>query len=152
MSDTQNEHNWKLHEASEKRISMLNHRQGEESDKQDKWLMTLAAGSFGLSFALIDQVVPLGNAHNFEFLLTAWACFIAVLVIGLISFAVSALTHKILAEEESRNLTFKYEGKNPEYKKRSIFFEPNMVLTYVSILLFIGGATWLMVFIAKNLL
>jgi len=147
-----NEHNWKLHEASVQRIDMLNKRQGEEDDKEDKWMMSLAAGSFGLSFAFIDKIVPIQSAKHIPFLLAAWSCFIAVLVIGLIGFIVSSLGHTILAEEESKNLPLKYQGKEPEYRKRSIFFDPNAVLGYASILLFIGGSLCLILFIAKNLL
>ena len=146
------EHNWKLHEASAQRIDMLTKRQGEEDDKEDKWMMSLAAGSFGLSFAFIDQIVPIKCAGHIPLLIAAWSCFIAVLVIGLIGFIVSSRGHSFLAEEETKNLALKYQGKEPEYKKRSIVFDPNAVMGYASILLFIGGSLCLILFIAKNLL
>jgi len=156
MSDIQqntgNERNWKLYEESVKRVNILNERQAEEDDKEDKWIMSLAAGSFGLSFAFIDKVVPISSAHSIPLLIAAWSCFLAVLAIGLIGFLVSSLLHTALAEEESLNLPLKYQGKEPEYKKRSIYFDPNAVLGYASILLFISGCICLILFIAKNLL
>jgi hypothetical protein len=134
------QHDWKIYETSAKRIHDLNQSSAHEIDKEDKWMMTLAAGSFGLSFAFIDKIVPIQSAHHIPFLLAAWSCFLAILSIGLIGFIVSALGHTVLAEEESKALPFKYEGKKPEYKKRGIFFDPNIVLGYASNILFIGGS------------
>ena len=146
------EHNWKLYEESANYIHNLNERQASEDDKKDKWMMSIAAGSFGLSFAFIDKIVPIESACYIPLLITAWSCFLGILLVGFIGFTVSALTHLYLAEEEAKNLPLKYEGKEPEYKKRSILFDPNAVLGYVSILLFIGGSLCLVMFIAKNLL
>lgn len=86
----QEERNWKLYEASTKRIDMLNQRQADEDDKIAKWLMTFAAGSFGLSFAFIDKIVPIEYAHHIPLLIAAWSCFISVLVLGLIAFLISS--------------------------------------------------------------
>jgi hypothetical protein len=152
MSDSINEHNWKLYEASTNQYNMLIKRQGEEADKLDKWIMTMAAGSFGLSFAFIDKIVHVDEAAHFQFLIASWSCFLAILVIGVIGFILSSLLHSVLAEEESKMLAIKYEGGTPEYKNRSIFFDVNNVLGYVQILLFIGGSLCLILFVAKNLL
>ena len=124
-----NEHNWKLYNASTSKIDILNRRQSEEYNKLDKWIMTIAAGSFGLSFALINQIVPVGMANHILLLIVACACFLSVLVLGLIGFMASGLSHTVLAEEEAKALPLMYEGREPEYKKRSIFFNANMVLT-----------------------
>ena len=146
------ERNWKIFNASKSQIDMLMQRQGEESDKLDKWMMTIAAGSFGLSFAFIDKIVPVKTASHLLFLFSAWSGFLAILIIGAIGFIVSALVHTVHAEEESKMLPLKYEGKEPEYKKRGIFFTANAVFGYAQILLFIGGSVCLLLFIAKNLL
>jgi hypothetical protein len=146
------ERNWKIYHAGKSEIDSLMQRQGEECDKLDKWMMTMAAGSFGLSFAFIDTIVPVKTAHYLPFLFSAWSGFLAVLVIGVIGFIVSALVHTVHAEEESKMLPLKYAGKEPEYKKRGIFFTANAVFGYAQILLFIGGSACLMTFIAKNLM
>lgn len=148
----QKERNWKLYEASTKRIDMLNQRQADEDDKIAKWLMTFAAGSFGLSFAFIDKIVPIEHAHNIPLLIVAWSCFISVLVLGLIASLISSFIHSVMADEEAKNLPFKYEGIEPEYKKRSIFFGTVAVFGYISILSFIGGSICLILFISENLL
>jgi hypothetical protein len=144
--------NWKLHESATRRIDALNQRQAEEDNKSDKWMMTLASGSFGLSFAFINQIVPIKSANHIALLISAWSCFLAVLVLGIVGFTVSSFAHSVLAKEESENLALKYQDKEPEYKNRSIFFGANAVLGYVSILSFIGGSICLILFIAKNLL
>jgi hypothetical protein len=152
MSDETANSQWKLYEASSRRIDTLNKRQGEEDDKIDKWMMALASGSFGLSFAFINQIVPVNQAAHIALLIAAWSCFLAVLVLGIVGFMVSSFAHSILAKEEAQMLALKYEGREPEYKNRSIFFGANAVLGYASILLFIGGSICLILFIAKNLL
>ncbi|MDR1202270.1 MAG: hypothetical protein LBL58_11695 [Tannerellaceae bacterium] len=80
------EHNWKLYEAGNRIIENLNQRQGEEDDKTDKWMMTLASGSFGLSFAFINQIVPIKDASYTAFLIVAWSCFLTVLILEIIAF------------------------------------------------------------------
>jgi hypothetical protein len=148
----ENEHGWKLYDASQAQIDILMRRQGEEFDKLDKWVMTMAAGSFGLSFAFINNIVKLEETCHIPLLISAWSCFLAVLAVGVIGFIISGLRHTILANEEAKSLPLKYEGKEPEYKKRSIFFDANAVIGYAQIALFIGGSVCLIMFIAQNLL
>jgi hypothetical protein len=149
---TPEERNWKLYEASSSRIDTFTKAGQEEDDKRDKWTMMLASGSFGLSFAFINQIVPLKEASYLPLLLSAWACFLAVLVIGLVGFLISGLLHTCLAEEESKNLQLRYEGKKPIYKNRSIAFDTNAALGYLSLLCFVGGSICLIIFIGKNIL
>jgi hypothetical protein len=139
-------------EAKIRFIETLNQRQGEEDDKIDKWMMTLASGSFGLSFAFINQIVPIREAVHITLLIAAWSCFLSVLILEIIAFMVSSFCHSLFAKEEAKALKLKYQGIESEYKNRNIFFGANALLGYVSILLFIGGSLCLILFIAKNLL
>lgn len=152
MSDENDDRLWKLYEASSRRIDSLNRRQGEEDDKIDKWMMSLASGSFGLSFAFINQIVPISYASHIALLITAWSCFLGVLILGIIGFTVSSFAHSVLAKEEAEALAIKYRGVEAEYKDRSIFFGANALLGYASILSFMSGSVCLILFIAKNLL
>jgi hypothetical protein len=152
MSDEANAQNWRFFEAGNRHIETLNRRQGEEDDKTDKWMMTLASGSFGLSFAFINQIVPVKDAVHIALLITAWSCFLGVLVLGIIGFTVSSFCHSVLAQEEAEALRLKYQGIEPEYKKRSIFFGANALLGFAAILSFAGGSLCLILFIAVNLL
>jgi len=125
---------------------------GEEINKLDKWIMTIAAGSFGLSFVFIDTIVPVNTAAYLPVLFSAWACFLAVLAVGLIGSMASALLHLAIAAELNSAIPLIQEGKRPEYKKRGVFLSPNAVLGYAQIALFIGGCVCLILFVAKNLL
>jgi hypothetical protein len=145
------EHNWKLYEAHNRYTDKLIETQRKTLAAADKWLMTLAAGSFGITFTFIDTLVPLQSAVGKPLLLTAWACFALVLVIQLAGFTLSSICFTLMVDEEDRNLTRKYEGKEPEYKRRSIYFDPNHVLMYAVLFIFIGGLVCLLSFIARNL-
>jgi hypothetical protein len=57
-----------------------------------------------------------------------------------------------MVAEYDQNLPLKYEGKEPEYKRRSIYFDPNRVLTCVVLLAFFGGLICLLAFVARNIL
>lgn len=146
------ERNWKLYEASYKQYDMLSKRQWEQDASCDKWTMTVAAGSFGVSFAFIDKIVDIKNAAFIGVLIGGWSCFLAILTLGFIGFTISSLIHSLMAKEEVEALDLKYKGIDPEYKNRSIFFGINSVLGYLQILLFIGGSICLFLFIGKNLL
>jgi hypothetical protein len=146
------EHNWKLYEANERLTDKLIETREKTDAFADKWLMTLGAGSFGLSFALIDTLVPLKSAAGKPLLIAAWSCFALVLVLELAGFVISSLRYTLMVAELDRNLPLKYEGKEPEYKRRSIYFDPNRILMYAVLLIFLGGLVCLLSFVARNIL
>jgi hypothetical protein len=146
------DHNWKLYEANERYTDKLIETQQKTDYLADKWLITLAGGSFGLSFAFIDALVPLQSATHKPLLIAAWACFAAVLILELVGFAVSSLRFTLMVEEADRGLSLKYEGRKPEYKHRSIFFDPNRVLMFTVLFIFLGGLICLLAFVAQNIL
>jgi len=152
IDNNSDDRNWKYYDATIRRVELLEQRQSNEDAMTEKWLMTVASGSFGLSFAFIDQIVKIENASHFEFLVTSWSCFILVIILGITGFIVSSFCHSSLVKEENGNLSLIYAGKKPKYKKRSLFFSPNAVLQYISVLLLVLGLVFIMLFIAKNLL
>jgi hypothetical protein len=147
-----NEYNWKLYEANEHYTDKLIETQQRTDSFADKWLLTLAAGSFGLSFVFIDRLVPLESAVDKPLLIAAWSCFAAVLILELVGFAVSSLRFTLMVDEADRGLALKYEGKDPEYKRRSIFFDLNRVLMFTVLFIFLGGLVCLLFFVARNIL
>jgi hypothetical protein len=146
------EHNWKLYEANERYTDKLIATQQQTDFLAAKWIFTLAGGSFGLSFAFIETLVPLQTATHKPLLIAAWACFILTFVLEFIGMAISSLRYTTLVAEADRNLGLKYEGREPEYKKRSVFFDPNSVMMYAVLLIFFGGFICLLIFIAQNIL
>jgi hypothetical protein len=150
MSNVSQEEKWKIREAGQHYIDQCNQRQWDQDAKFDKWLLTLASGSFGLSFAFIDRIVPLSESSCRALLLAAWACFAAVLVLQLAGFIISSLVHSAMADEERENIELRYEGQTAENKDRSIFFNSVAVCGHASLLSFIGGVVYLLLFIARN--
>jgi hypothetical protein len=140
-----------LYEANERYTDKLTETQEKTLAATDRWLMTLAAGSFGITFTFIDTLVPLQSAVGKPLLLTAWACFALVLVIKLAGFTLSSLRFTLMAGEVDRNLSLKHEDVEPEYKHRSVYFDPNRVMMYAALFIFSGGLSCLLIFVARNL-
>jgi hypothetical protein len=151
MADLSRDELWKIHDASQRYIDQCNQRQWDQDAKSDKWLLTLSGGSFGLSFAFVDKIVPLPSASCRGLLLAAWACFAAVLVLELAGFMISSFAHSAMAAEERKNVALKYEGKAPDYKGRSVLFNGVALCGHASLLSFMGGLACLLLFVAKNL-
>jgi hypothetical protein len=150
MSDLSREEKWKIYEAGRHYIDQCNQRQWDQDAKSDRWILSLAGSSFGLSFAFIDKIVPLQSSSYRWLLLTAWICFAAVLVFELCGFMVSSFVHSAMAREEWNNLALKYRGETPENKDRSIALNGVSLCGYVSLASFIGGTVCLLLFIGKN--
>jgi|GEM_PF-2129401 len=146
------EQNWKIYEDSKGFIELYNKRQEEQDKTFDKWIMSLAAGSFGLSFAFMEKIVNIKNADYIELILIGWASFLVILIIGFCGFVVSSIVHSLMAKEEADILALKYKGIETEFKNRGIYFNATRVIGYVQILLFTGGSLCLLLFIGKNLL
>jgi hypothetical protein len=94
--------------------------------------------------------VPLSASSSRALLIAAWTCFAAVLVIELCGFMISSFIHSSMAKEERKNINLKYQGKIPEYKDQTVFFNSVSLCGYVSMLSFAGGIVCLLLFIAKN--
>jgi hypothetical protein len=152
MSNVSQDEKWKYYEANERYTDKLIKTREKTDFMAARWIFTLAGGSFGLSFAFIETLVPLEQAAHKPLLIAAWSCFALVFVLEFVGMAVSSLRYSLLVAEADRNLAIKYEGREAEYKKRSIFFDPNSILMYVVLLIFFGGFICLLTFIAKNIL
>jgi len=141
----------KLHEVSTNYINILNQRQYDEDTKIEKWIMTIASGSFGISFAFIGQIIELKTASHIEYLVASWICFLITIFAGIINFIISSFTHTLLAEKEIKDLTLRYDGIEPKYKKKKVFLSLGAIIQYFLIILLISGSVLLLLFIIKNL-
>ena len=70
------------------RNSLIN-AQIEQARHFDKYILTLASGTFGLSLLFIRQIAPHPNILTIPFLITAWVSFGISIVATLISFLLS---------------------------------------------------------------
>ena len=149
---TEDERNWKLYEASNEYAQKCDNAKWAVNDFSDKWLITLAAGSFGLSFTFIDKLVPLKGAAWKPLLITAWFCFVIVIVAELVAADVAAYRIDKAAEEERAELALRYQGKEPFRQERRAGFDTNRVIGYFVLSLFVAGISSLIIFVARNIM
>jgi hypothetical protein len=93
-----------IYEAGLKNWKILTKGQVDQEKQFDKTAMTVAAGSFGISFAFIDKVVSLSVAVCKPVLAAAWACFGVCIILLLVGYRVSSVVFRRMGEEENRNL------------------------------------------------
>lgn len=140
----------KLYEVyREERRSLIDAKYGQ-SRSLDKYILTLAAGSFGLSLLFIRQIVPHPEAGTIWILVSAWAAFGASILSTLISF--------LLSQEaflKQLKILDKWYKESDEYNHEEIkneFATWTKRLNCASMSLFIIGVIFLIIFSALNLL
>ena len=114
----------------------------------DKALFTIAAGSFGISFAFIDKFVKIAEAIYPKILVASWACFALCLVIMAIGHLMSAKAYGKLRDDVAKNMALLYEGKPVENKQFGDSVSP---CNYIALISFIGGMVCLLLFVLLNL-
>lgn len=137
-----------LYEAYVKRRHFLIDVGREASRSYDKYILTLAAGTFGLSLLFIERIAsdPVGQTK--WFLITSWIAFGASILSTLLSF--------LLGQESSLKeieiLDNKYsKAIKEDNKTKNIFITWTKWLNRVSMVLFIAGVILLITFSSLNL-
>jgi hypothetical protein len=114
----------------------------------DKTLFTVAAGSFGLSFAFIDKITPLASARLTEVLVVSWVCFAVCLIVMVLGHLLSAEAYRRQRDNIARNMTLQFEDKPAENSITRDYVSP---CNYIAILAYVGGITCLLLFVLLNL-
>jgi len=114
----------------------------------DKTLFTVAAGSFGVSFAFIDKFVEISKAVWPPLLITSWACFAICLIVMVIGHLISAETWRKQRDQVARDMFLQYDGKPIENKQIKDKVSPCNSLALIS---YIGGIVCLLWFVLINL-
>jgi len=65
----------------------------EQARNFDKYLLTLSAGTFGLSLVFINQIAPNPLSSSLPFLFVAWVAFSISIISTLVSFQCSVRAH-----------------------------------------------------------
>ena len=132
----------------QERNSLIN-AELEQARHFDKYILTLAAGTFGLSLLFIRQIAPQPEAGTIWLLVTAWKTFGASILSTLISFLLSQEAYskqrKILAE------WYKKDTELGEGEMKNRFATWTKRLNYISMGLFSIGVIFLIIFSALNL-
>ncbi|KKL72497.1 hypothetical protein LCGC14_2084350 [marine sediment metagenome] len=127
--------------------TMLVNAQIEQAKALDKAILALAAGSFGLSLAIVKQFSPI-QSNTINFLMLAWIFFAVSILSTLISFQTSQLACS--RQIELLKAVF-VDNKNKENEKdTNRFLSITQKLNIFSISAFIIGIIFLSFFSIKN--
>lgn len=124
--------------------------EGEKSQSNsfDKYLLTFAAGTFGITITFMDLILSEILPNTKWMVSTAWGLLATSILFILISF----LTSQIAYRKQIDILEEIYIHHNEEAEQTTNAWS---VLTFIinslSIFLFIGGIVFLFIFVVKNL-
>ncbi len=115
----------------------------------DKYILTLAAGTFGLSLLFIRQIAPQPEAGTIWLLATAWVAFGA----SILSTLISILLTQEASLKQIKMLDEQYKKHDlKEGKTKNMFTTCTRILNWASMFFFITGVIFLIIFGASNLL
>ncbi len=137
------------YEAYRKRRDFLIDVGREASRHFDKYILTLAAGTFGLSLLFVERIAPHPKDGTEWLLIAAWVAFGASILSTLVSF----LLGQESCSKEMKILDGKYRGDIKDEKEIKNRFVPwTKLLNWTSMVLFVIGVVFLITFSALNLL
>lgn len=120
----------------------------EASRDYGKYILTLAAGTFGLSLLFVERIATNPKEQTEWFLIAAWIAFGASILSTLLSF----LFGQESCSKEIEILDSKYSGAiKDDNKAKNIFITWTKWLNRVSMVLFIVGVILLITFSSLNL-
>lgn len=120
----------------------------EESKSFDKYVLTIASGSFGLSLLFIRQLVPVWQPETLPLLIASWISFGASIFFTLLSLLISQ--HACLRQIEILDKWLCENIGNPSSTK-NLFRVLTLLLNWFSMLAFLSGVVLLILFAARNL-
>ena len=116
-----------------------------------KSMLTIAAGSFGVSFAFISQIVPLNTAVGKTVMVAAWAFFGLAIVLSLLELKIDSVIQDIFLNNIEKNLKCAYMGKQYKKTNRIITMWPGRIISWLSFLSFGVGLICLIYFVLVNM-
>ncbi len=121
----------------------------EESKNFDKYVLTIASGSFGLSLLFIRQLVPVWQPGTLPLLIASWSSFGASIFFTLLSLLISQLA----CLRQIRVLdNWLYEKAGNQSSSKNLFKVLTHSLNWFSMLTFLSGVVLLILFATRNLL
>ena len=117
----------------------------------NKYITTITAGLFGVSFAFIDKLVPFQAADYRAVMVCGWALFAVTLVTAIVCHLVSSFIHSRYCEDIAEDIQRGYEGKPYIQRKRWYYRWALNVLYITSFLGFLGGIVCLILFVTLNI-
>ena len=122
----------------------------EQAKSFDRWILTLAGGTFGLSLIFINQIAPNPKSETIGFLITGWALFAASILSTLLSFLLSQETCYSQIKDIQKLLN--NEIDRSKEMPLNLFGRITKGLNYNSMIAFLLGVVFLITFATLNLL
>ena len=138
-------------EPTDERHEYLRHRErlfdseSTQSDTFDRFMLTLSAGTFGVTFSFMNQIARTPWVF-YGFAIVGWIMFALSIITTLASFLVSQGAHRFEIEETDRLY------REPRAKPRSNrWIRCTTVLNWASMIEFTLGIGMIIIFVALNL-
>ena len=116
-----------------------------------KNILTLAAGSFGVSFAFINQIVPLAGASQASFLIIAWLFLGLSIIFAILESRIGSLIQDKLLDDIEKNIEIGYEGKSYKAANRWLVMLPTRIMNWIAFVFFGMGVLCLLYFVYINM-
>ncbi|MDR2701259.1 MAG: hypothetical protein LBB72_02370 [Spirochaetaceae bacterium] len=123
----------------------------EADNRFHKNILTIAAGSFGVSFAFINQIVPLKSAVHPAVLVLSWLFFGLSIVFAVLEPRVGSVIQDKLLDDIEENIELGYEGRPYKETRRWLLMLPTRILNWLSFILFAMGVVCLIFFVYLNM-
>jgi hypothetical protein len=132
----------------EQRNQLVN-AQIDQARQFDKYILTLASGTFGFSVVFMSYLVPTPGTSTMPFIIAALVNFGSSILSTLLSFLMS---QKALSRQlEITDLWYKSETNLTDEQSKNKFADWTTRLNWVSMILFVIGGVFLIIFVALNL-
>jgi len=122
----------------------------EQARQFDKYILTLASGTFGFSVVFMSYIAPEPSVSTIPLITVALVSFGASIFSTLLSFLMSQKA--IVRQLEIMNLWYEKESELSEQESKNKFADWTARLNWISIILFVVGGVFLIRFVALNLL
>jgi len=123
-----------------------------EADRRfHKNILTIAAGSFGVSFAFINQIVPLATAYYTTVLVAAWILFGLSIIFAVLEPRIASVIQDKLLDDIEKNIEHGYDGKPYEELNKKSVMPPTRILNWLAFFLFVAGVSCLLYFVYINI-
>jgi len=123
----------------------------EAEARFNKNIFLLAAGSFGVSFAFINQIVPIENAKHHLILVVAWFLMGVTLLLNIIDSRVTFKIQDKLLDNIDANIDRGYEGKLYEVLDKNKIELPTRIFKNITLICFSVGIFCLLLFVLFNI-
>ena len=135
----------KLHDALR---DELFRRQLSNSQILDRSILSLSSAGLGLSSIFVRNLVPLAEATCRCLLYFSWVLFGLAIISTLVSFFVSQSGIK---KQLELNRQYYLENREEVINQRNLWNEATSCLSYISVIAYIFGAFFMVLFIALNI-